>query len=166
VVAAIVEHEEALMSYAIAVKVVPDQPVLRVRAKARLSTIGQVMGESFEALVGHMTASGTPFVGPPLSIYPERIDEDTEAEVWVCLPAPANAAGGGRVDAYVVPGGMVASTVHRGSYGSLHAAYAAVVGWAEENGRELAGPMREVYLTDPDQVPPEEYLTEIQWPVV
>jgi effector-binding domain-containing protein len=35
----------------------------------------------------------------------------------------------------------------------------------EQNGRETAGPMRDVYLTDPEQVPPEEYLTEIQWPV-
>jgi effector-binding domain-containing protein len=161
----IIEQREGPMPYAVDTKEVPDQPVLRVRARTRLETIGQVMGESFEELARHMTTNGIPFIGPPLSVYPERFDENTEAEMWVCMPAPPDAQGAGRVEAYVVPGGTVAWTTHRGPYDGLHAAYAVVWGWMEENGRELAGPMREVYLTDPDEVPPDEYLTEIQWPV-
>jgi effector-binding domain-containing protein len=81
------------------------------------------------------------------------------------MPAPADARGGGRVEPYTVPGGTVAWTMHRGPYEGIGAAYAAVWGWMEENGRESAGPMRDVYLTDPESVPPEEYLTEVQWPV-
>jgi effector-binding domain-containing protein len=154
------------MSYTVDVKEVVDQPVMRLRARARLETIGQVMGESFDELVRHMTTNGIPFTGLPLCVYPERFDEDNEGEVWVCMPAPPDAQGAGRVDAYVVPGGVVAWTIHHGPYGGLHAAYAAIWGWMEEHGREGAGPMHEVYLTDPGQVPPEEYLTEIRWPVV
>jgi effector-binding domain-containing protein len=29
----------------------------------------------------------------------------------------------------------------------------------------MAGPPRELYLNDPQEVPPEEILTEIDWPI-
>lgn len=38
-------------------------------------------------------------------------------------------------------------------------------GWLAEQGYEMAGPPEEAYLTDPAEVPPEEYLTEIAFPV-
>jgi effector-binding domain-containing protein len=34
-----------------------------------------------------------------------------------------------------------------------------------DNGRRPAGMVREIYLNDPDAVPVEELLTEIDWPV-
>jgi effector-binding domain-containing protein len=161
----IIEQEEGLMPYTVDLKEVPEQPVMRVRQRTTLAMMGEAMGEAFGALMAHMAGNAIPFTGPPLCVYPERFDEVSEGEVWVCMPAPPGSPGAGKVEPYTVPGGTVAWTIHRGPYDGLGAAYAAVWGWMEENGREGAGPMREVYLTDPDSVPPEEYLTEVQWPV-
>lgn len=36
----------------------------------------------------------------------------------------------------------------------------------QEHGHEIAGPSREIYLTDPSETPdPADYLTEIQFPI-
>ena len=61
--------------------------------------------------------------------------------------------------------GVAASTVHVGPYHEIGSAYAALQRWMADNGRRPAGGMREVYLNDPDSVPPEALLTEIDWPV-
>ena len=55
--------------------------------------------------------------------------------------------------------------MHRGPYDEIAPAYHTVAGWIAEHGQEIAGPPRELYLNDPTVVPPEELLTEVQWPV-
>ncbi|MDD4295455.1 MAG: GyrI-like domain-containing protein, partial [Ruminiclostridium sp.] len=60
----------------------------------------------------------------------------------------------------------MACVVHKGSFQTLHKAYNAISQWIEENGYEIIGSQRELYLkgewitNDPD-----EYVTEIQFPV-
>lgn len=64
-----------------------------------------------------------------------------------------------------VPAQLVASTVHRGPYDELASAYHTLTGRIAEHGHQAAGPPRELYLNDPGEVPPEELLTEVQWPI-
>ena len=64
-----------------------------------------------------------------------------------------------------MPGGVCASTVHVGPYNEVGKAYVALQKWMTDNGRAPAGPAREVYLNDPEAVPPEELQTEIDWPI-
>lgn len=61
-------------------------------------------------------------------------------------------------------GETVASTVHKGPYDTVGPAYDALSQWVEENGYSSVGPPHEIYMSD-DSVPPEETLTEIQFPV-
>ena len=37
--------------------------------------------------------------------------------------------------------------------------------WISENGYEIAGPPREIYLSDPQAVVPEELLTRVELPI-
>ncbi|MDZ4064243.1 MAG: GyrI-like domain-containing protein [Coriobacteriia bacterium] len=59
----------------------------------------------------------------------------------------------------------VASVVHKGSYGSVGPSYDALTAWIAENGYSIAGPPMEVYYSDSDETAPEDYLTEIRFPV-
>ena len=59
----------------------------------------------------------------------------------------------------------MAKTVHRGPYEACEPTYAKLFAWIGENGKRIAGPLREVYLNDPKEVPPEEILTEIYAPI-
>jgi effector-binding domain-containing protein len=51
----------------------------------------------------------------------------------------------GRVTLSVLPGGNVATTVHRGPYEGLSRAHQAVHDWCRNNGARAAGPRWEVY---------------------
>ena len=103
------------------------------------------------------------WAGPPFILYLEQ--PDGEFEIVVCMPVAPGAQGGDRVALEEIPGGLVASTVHVGAFDGVGKAYAALQAWMSDNGRRPAGPVREVYLTDPDQVPVEELRTEIDWPI-
>jgi effector-binding domain-containing protein len=58
----------------------------------------------------------------------------------------------------------VASVMHKGPYNTLDQTYRQLEAWVAEQGYQVVGPPREVYLTKPD-TPPEDVLTEVQMPV-
>ena len=58
-----------------------------------------------------------------------------------------------------------AVTLHRGPYELMEPTYRDLTGWIVENGYTIVGPPAEVYLSDPANVAPEDYLTEVRFPV-
>lgn len=70
-----------------------------------------------------------------------------------------------RIGIKQTPAMTVASAIHTGPYDSVLPTYDALWSWIEYNGYELAGPPMERYLNDPDEIPPEEYLTEVIMPI-
>jgi effector-binding domain-containing protein len=140
-------------------------PVLALvhRAPVTMETIGDGIGGAFRVLVEHAGATGAQWAGPPFVLYPSTCED--EFEITLCMPVVAGAQSGDRVTVEEVPGGLCASTVHVGPYNEVGKAYVALQKWMTDNGRAPAGPVREVYLNDPDAVPPEQLQTEIDWPV-
>ncbi|MBN1311760.1 MAG: MerR family transcriptional regulator [Anaerolineae bacterium] len=57
----------------------------------------------------------------------------------------------------------MACLIHKGSYSRLGETYQAFGRWIEANGYRIVNPCREIYLNNPDDVPEEEWLTEIQY---
>jgi len=43
--------------------------------------------------------------------------------------------------------------------------YEKLFAWLKENGREITGPTREVYVSDPRTTPPDQLITEIYAPL-
>jgi hypothetical protein len=70
-------------------------------------------------------------------------DDVPHVEVGVLGTGPP--AAGGPVMASTLPGGRVATAVHRGGYGLLGTTHRAVLAWCAEHGHEPAGPRWEVY---------------------
>lgn len=109
--------------------------------------------------------------GEPSAVYrtvPGEADEsEAEWEVHAPVarepePRPADERGFGvrRVEPM-----LVAASVHKGPYETIEATYRALQGWVVENGYRMVGPPEESYLSDPSDTPPEEYLTEVRFPV-
>ena len=60
----------------------------------------------------------------------------------------------------------MAFTWHVGPYDTISQGHAALAAWIEENGRTAAGPVREVYWTDPGQEPDSSrWKTELLMPI-
>jgi effector-binding domain-containing protein len=60
---------------------------------------------------------------------------------------------------------LMASTMHRGPYEGIASTYGELVEWAGAHGYRIVGPPEESYFSDPATTPPEEYLTQIRFPV-
>ncbi len=86
-------------------------------------------------------------------------DDTPEVEVGVLVAGPF--AGEGRVTASELPGGEVATAVHRGDYARLGATHDAVRDRVAANGLELAGPRWEIYGHWRED--PSELETEVFW---
>jgi effector-binding domain-containing protein len=149
--------------YEINVKKVRPQRIAGLTTHVTMPTIGndvsRGLGHLFQALDG-----ATP-TGPPFVVYEGLAPGATEGDVLVCVPVKGDVPASNEVRALEVPGGQVASTIHRGRYQEIGSAYASVSRWMQENHRQPTGPPREIYLTDPAERRPDEALTEIQFPI-
>ncbi|MGA8338582.1 MAG: GyrI-like domain-containing protein [Solirubrobacteraceae bacterium] len=86
-------------------------------------------------------------------------DQRPDVEVGVLVSQPFEPHG--RVVCSELPGGEVATAVHRGDYARLGATHDAVRAHAAACGRELAGPCWEIYGHRRED--PSELETEVFW---
>ena len=59
----------------------------------------------------------------------------------------------------------MACAIHTGADFFLGQAYAALYRWIKDNGYQVIGPPRQVYLRYGEHMNPNQYLTEMQFPV-
>lgn len=109
--------------------------------------------------------------GMPEAIFLTRPDitpeSDAEYELWAPI-----AGGAGKtspeedgIGVKRVEPETVASAMHKGSYDAVAEVYQELNEWVGIHGYEVVGPPREVYYNGPGDVPPSEYVTEVQFPV-
>lgn len=98
-----------------------------------------------------------------------RAAEEGNADIEVALPvgAPVAIPGGepNGLTCYQLPGGTMLRATHRGPYEASETTYNEIFAWLAQQGKQVTGPIREVYLNDPAEVEAEDILTEIYVPV-
>ncbi len=170
VLAELVERPESLTAARIPlekveVKELPGQPALTMRSRTTPDDLDPVISESINGVAAYISELGTPRAGPPFTISSDP-DAEGMIEVSIGWPTAETLPGRGRVESLLLPGGKVAWAVYRGSYSGLSGAYRALYEWIDEHGYEVSGDPREIYYTDPDEVPdPTDYVTGIIWPI-
>jgi effector-binding domain-containing protein len=146
----------------IEVKQLPAQLALCVRARVKMNEVAAGMGTAFATLMRHAGASGARFAGPPFSLYPEMPAE--EFTFIVCMPVAPGAVAGDGVELEELPAVQAATLLYKGPYAGMEPSWRRLMEWVGASGRRPGGPLREVYLSDPDTVPESELLTELQVP--
>lgn len=110
--------------------------------------------------------------GMPRAVYYSTPGVGPESEARWEVQAPvqgsadeqacdASGCGVKRVDAR-----QVASIMYKGPYDGIASTYVALQEWVDSNGYSIAGAPEELYYSDPNDTPPDEYLTEIRFPVI
>jgi effector-binding domain-containing protein len=145
------------------VKQLPAQLALVVSKRVKMGEVAAGMGEAFGALMRHAGATGARFAGPPFSLYPEMPAE--EFTFLVCMPVAPGAVAGEGVALEELPAVEAATLLYKGPYDGMEPSWRRLMEWVGASGRRPGGPMREVYLSDPDTVPAEELLTELVVPL-
>ena len=160
-----IEKEGAMPDYQVVIKKVEPQILASIRAVLpTYSDIGQLYGEIF----GYLGSQGiTKPAGPTIFIGHDPEYKESDVDVEAGVPISNAIPGAGRVSVYELPGmEQAACTIYKGPYENIGEAYSAIMSWTEDNGYQITGPDRELYLTSPaDTDDPAQYVTEIQFPV-
>lgn len=134
-------------------KRIQPQPYVSRTRKVRVPELERFINET----IGELWEAHRP-TGSAFTIYHGEVNEEDDGPVEVCVPT---AAGDKRL-----PAGEVAFTIATGEqcrFPEIIGAYDAVAAWAKSHGRDLAGPPREIYHSDPHAG--EENRFEIAWPI-
>ena len=148
---------------------VKPQLVLGMRKRGKYEEIAIMLPQ----IVQHIIEKGVQIAGPPVFVCHEtsaeevkKADSEGNADVEVAWPVAVKMEGADEMTCYELSGGKMAKIVHKGPYQECESTYEKLFAWIAQNGKTIAGPLREVYLNDPREVPEEEILTEIYAPIV
>jgi DNA-binding transcriptional MerR regulator len=162
----VIDTTEEPMTYDVRIATTSPQPLISIRERTSLATIGRLVGGGIAELCAYLGRIGVRPVGPPLSIYHDEEFKEADMDVEVAVPCERRVAGDGRMSGRILDGGEAAVTMHVGSYDGISGAYRALAEWMKREGREPAGPPRETYLVGGSQAPdPATWRTEVAWPI-
>jgi DNA-binding transcriptional MerR regulator len=148
-------------------RAVPAAQTLAVRGQVRESEFAAFLGRAFSSLGAAVAAAGLTTTGPGGALYPPEIPDDgpQDIEAYVPVADPVAPAGGGIVVGEL-PAVQVAVLTHVGPYPAIGDAYRQLGRWVAHNAQPTSHQVREVYLVSFDETTdPEQFHTEIQWPV-
>jgi effector-binding domain-containing protein len=141
-----------------------EQPYLGIAARvASEAEFRSAVDGGFPELFGSLDDSDVRPSGPPFIRYLELDSDSQPVEFEVAVPVVSPAPGGGRVRAGTLPAGRYVTLLHVGPYNSADApdlgdARAALLGWAEDRGVQLASARGDTGTTYEACV--EHYLTD------
>ncbi len=146
------------------VKTTDPETVAYIAMRGPFDQIPMAMGRLYGWVAQHHLEP----VGMPSGVYlnnPELVPQD-EALWMLRAPVagdpeaePPDDVGCGIEQ---VPPHLVAATMHRGPYDTIDHTYHELASWVSDHGYMVVGPPEELYYSDPDTTPPEEYLTEVR----
>lgn len=141
---------------------------IRVISKRAIIENYKSMRPLYDKLYGTLSAQNVSPASACMGVFydEEYKEKDVDAEAVVPIGDATVTADGG-VTVYELPAvTQMATYLRKGPYDDFTPAYQTLMGWISENGYQIVGPNREIYLQSPEDGPPEECLVELQFPVV
>ena len=161
----LIEMEGKMSNYEVILKNVAAERVAGLKGVMPSFDVNDtsIIGVLFEKVAAFVHQPG---VRPGLAIAVYHTNEtmtDVPFETTYGIDDAKLQAGNG-IQIYTLPGGLMVSTVHTGSFVSIRQGYEAIMKWVEVNGYRLCGPGREIsHAYDP--VDASKNVTEIQVPL-
>ena len=130
--------------------------------------------EYMEILVSRLTTwvdvNKVKATGPPFAIYyttPGSVDDDQMVyDMGIPIAKNTELEGDGEINIVELLEHRVLATVHKGPYSTISESYKKMAEYSIENNYDIIGSPKEIYFNSPHEVPEEELLTEIQFPVI
>jgi effector-binding domain-containing protein len=104
--------------------------------------------------------------GPFITVYHDQDYKEEGADIEVAITIAGRVVvDDSSVEVKNLKPRKVVSLIHKGPYDTIADGYKAILSYVQENDYEIAGPMMDLYLNDPNSVEPEDLMTEIQIPI-
>jgi effector-binding domain-containing protein len=132
----------------------------------------ETVPKAFDDLMRWMTSKGLPMPASSpmgLAVYysdPKTVPpQEVRFKVAIPISNDIKIISEGNFSVEKLPKHEVAYITIRGPYENLADAYGQLAEWVEKNNYRFADAPREVYVQWGEHIPPEEWVTEIQFPV-
>ena len=144
-------------NYEIQIKEAEEQALVTQRHKMSVEEFGTYYGKIYEKITReHMTINGV-----IMAVYHDQEFDPAYSDIELGVGITER----DKAD-FIMPGCLCAATIHRGPYSGLPDAYGAIVAWINANGYHMNGMPYEIYRKNQfDKLPPDEWETEIFFPV-
>lgn len=161
-----IEQENTMSKYDVVIKKV--EPI-RVASVRGVVPTPPEQGGLWNELENYLAAQRVRPAGACFSLYHDEEHKEREWDIEVCEPLAEDVKPGKSVKVWTLPAvETMACTVHAGPFVTIGEAYDSILKWVDENGYQVTGPCREIYLQPPksegNQNDPGT-VTEIQFPV-
>lgn len=155
--------EGITMDYKIELKEETAQPVLAVRFRSSVEELPCQLGKIYGNIINYIQKSGgtTPLM--PYVAYFNLDMQDLDLEAGFTLTAAI--PGAGEIYACEIPAGKQVTCTHQGPYAASEKAYSEMATWMQKNQCTPTGVAYEFYLNSPEEVPENELLTRIMFPL-
>lgn len=148
----------------IKLKIVEEHQVASISHEGLVEEMGEIIGE----LAGWIKQKRLKITQPPFAVYytsPTEVPpEKMQSEIGIPFQGDTN--GDERVKIKIMPKHKILSAIHKGPYAEIGSVYAEMMQHIIENGYEMIGAPREAYINTPREVPDNELLTEVVFPVI
>lgn len=157
--------QETTVNYDITRQPIAETVFLHGRARCShaeiANTLGGLLGPAFQFAV----ANGMELRSPPMTLYVEWGPGMVTMHAGLAIAAVPSIALPEGLFVEVLPACEGAVAIHSGPYDGLADAHAAMEQFLDGEKLVKAGAAREVYLTDPGEVPdPAQWKTQVIWP--
>ncbi len=138
-------------------------PSLVVRTRCSIEQLPEVLGQSYQRILAHLSSINREPAGPPYVGYHNEDMQDLDLEIG--FPVGADVAAEDEIMASEIPAGRYATTMHIGPYAEIAESYEHLTSWVEQQLQRPAGSAYEIYLNDPATTPEEGLQTLIIFPL-
>ena len=145
---------------------VPAQTVLTERKHVLVGDLSNWISDALGRLSGNAEQLGLK-TGDSFVIYHGEVTEDSDGPVECCVPVTGEAELDEQASR-IEPAHREAYTritVAQVEFPQILSAYEAVERWLQQNGKEMIGPPREVYLSDFAHLAPDDEGCDIAFPI-
>ncbi|KZX15267.1 DNA gyrase inhibitor [Methanobrevibacter cuticularis] len=147
-------------------KVISDERLAIINYKGNVEDMGILLGK----LMAWAEVNKIQLAGAPFAIYytsPEKTaPEEMIYDMGIPVSKDTEISEEGEIKIVDLLEHRVLFTMHKGSYKDLPNSYKEMVEYSIKNDYDIIGSPKEIYFNSPHEVPEEELLTEIQFPVI
>jgi DNA-binding transcriptional MerR regulator len=127
--------------------------------------IGPALGRLFQTIMGHLNTHHSAIAGPATAIYHDMEYNETNILLEATLPVANPVPETEQIKVKTLSAQKMASLIHKGPFSMLEPAYDAMFRWIDANGYRIIAPSRELTLQYDPNGDPNDYVTELQFPV-
>ncbi|MCL2579302.1 MAG: GyrI-like domain-containing protein [Oscillospiraceae bacterium] len=127
--------------------------------------IHKAIDEICGKLIPYLAEQGKEMTGPPYLAYMNANDDFSQFDIEWGFPVGESVPVSGECYMSQTCAGKAIVATHKGPYSELNTTYGAIMEYAKTHSLESTGVYYDYYLSDPDQTPESELLTQVVFPI-